>query len=221
MNARVFTIFLGVAGLLLGGCAMPARQPRNLDLVKRDVAAYVDSGEYLMQIAAVTDDARAFIEKRAARRKPGERLAVVFDIDETALSNVAHMRSLGWGYIPGDWDEWVARGEAPAIAPVLLLFRAAQHASVDTIFITGRREQRDGPGTVKNLSMAGYTGYTRLVFMPEGIHQPTGPFKAEVRRRLVEQGFTIIANIGDQQSDLSGGYAEKTFKLPGPFYITE
>ncbi|MGB6550988.1 MAG: HAD family acid phosphatase [Xanthobacteraceae bacterium] len=28
----------------------------------------------------------------------------------------------------------------------------------------------------------------------------------------------MIANVGDQESDLSGGYAEKTFKLPNPFY---
>jgi hypothetical protein len=28
----------------------------------------------------------------------------------------------------------------------------------------------------------------------------------------------IIANLGDQFSDLAGGYAERTFKLPNPFY---
>jgi len=31
----------------------------------------------------------------------------------------------------------------------------------------------------------------------------------------------IIANIGDQESDLAGGFAEKTFKLPNPFYISK
>jgi acid phosphatase len=32
-------------------------------------------------------------------------------------------------------------------------------------------------------------------------------------------GRTIIANIGDQMSDLNGGYAERTFKLADPFYL--
>ena len=32
------------------------------------------------------------------------------------------------------------------------------------------------------------------------------------------QGFTIIANVGDQPSDLAGGYAERTFLVPNPFY---
>jgi acid phosphatase len=42
--------------------------------------------------------------------------------------------------------------------------------------------------------------------------------KVEMRRALATDGFTIIANLGDQQSDLAGGFAERGFKLPGPFY---
>ena len=44
-------------------------------------------------------------------------------------------------------------------------------------------------------------------------------FKAPERRKLTEEGFTILLSIGDQQSDLSGGYAERTFKLPNPVYF--
>jgi predicted secreted acid phosphatase len=43
-------------------------------------------------------------------------------------------------------------------------------------------------------------------------------FKAPTRREIVEQGYTIVLNMGDQLSDLEGGYAERTFKLPNPFY---
>jgi hypothetical protein len=45
--------------------------------------------------------------------------------------------------------------------------------------------------------------------------------KAPARAVIERQGFTIIANIGDQQSDLEGGYAEMTFKVPNPFYFIE
>jgi hypothetical protein len=31
-------------------------------------------------------------------------------------------------------------------------------------------------------------------------------------------GYTIIANMGDQFSDLEGGFSERTYKLPNPFY---
>ena len=38
-------------------------------------------------------------------------------------------------------------------------------------------------------------------------------------KEVAEQGYTIILSMGDQNSDLLGGYAEKTFKLPNPVYF--
>jgi acid phosphatase len=55
--------------------------------------------------------------------------------------------------------------------------------------------------------------------MPEGTKFPSAvEFKAPERRRIAEQGYTILLSMGDQQSDLAGGYAERTFKLPNPVY---
>jgi hypothetical protein len=34
----------------------------------------------------------------------------------------------------------------------------------------------------------------------------------------VDEGYTILLSMGDQRSDLEGGYAERTFKLPNPYY---
>jgi HAD superfamily, subfamily IIIB (Acid phosphatase) len=44
-------------------------------------------------------------------------------------------------------------------------------------------------------------------------------FKARQRRSLARRGFTIVANVGDQRSDLDGGWAQRTFKLPNPMYV--
>ena len=38
------------------------------------------------------------------------------------------------------------------------------------------------------------------------------------KRAEISKSFTIIANIGDQRSDLDGGCAERTWKVPNPFY---
>jgi hypothetical protein len=46
-------------------------------------------------------------------------------------------------------------------------------------------------------------------------------FKIDTRRKLEQDGYVIIANIGDQNSDLVGGYAERFFKLPNPFYLMQ
>jgi acid phosphatase len=44
-------------------------------------------------------------------------------------------------------------------------------------------------------------------------------FKAAERRKLAEQGWVIAVNVGDQASDLDGGHAERTYRLPNPFYL--
>jgi acid phosphatase len=43
-------------------------------------------------------------------------------------------------------------------------------------------------------------------------------YKAPQRARIEAMGYTIVANIGDQPSDLKGGHAERAFLLPDPFY---
>jgi len=56
--------------------------------------------------------------------------------------------------------------------------------------------------------------------LPEGARFASAvEFKAPERRKLTEQGFNIVISIGDQESDLAGGYAERTFKLPNPVYF--
>jgi hypothetical protein len=32
------------------------------------------------------------------------------------------------------------------------------------------------------------------------------------------QGYDIVANFGDQYSDLNGGFADRTYKIPNPMY---
>jgi acid phosphatase len=38
------------------------------------------------------------------------------------------------------------------------------------------------------------------------------------RKAIEDKGYKIIANMGDQQSDLDGGFAAKAFRAPNPFY---
>lgn len=209
-----------LAGLLLGAGVTYAQEPLNLSTAKADVLRYVDSGEYARDLAGVAREIESWIVERAAQRKPGERLALVLDIDETTLSNLPHMRAQDFGYIPRMWDEWVAEGTADAIAPMLEVYRTARAHGVATFFLTARRD-RDRPGTVRNLARVGYTGYEALICKPDDSKAGTRAFKTAERRRLESEGWTIIANVGDQQSDLDGGAAERAFKLPGPFYLIQ
>lgn len=216
----VSSVLISIGGFLIAGCATtPPANLVNLTDAKAAVVAYVDNGEYDRDMAAVAAQARTWIEQRAARKGGGERLAVVFDIDETVLSSYPQMKGQDFGYVPEVWNAWVDRGEAPAIAPMREVYATARRLGVDVLFVTGRKDPRDRAGTEANLRRAGLGDYARLVLAPASDDfSTTAERKAAQRAALAREGWTIIASVGDQESDLAGGHAERTFKLPNPFY---
>lgn len=219
-----------IAAFALAACATttPAQQsaiPANLGLLKRELVVFYESGAYERAFAAAAEEARAWILLRAPQV---ERPAIVLDIDETALSNWPQMRANDFGYFTdGPCDAlprgpcgaiaWENSGRAEALAPTLALYQAARAAGVTVFFITGRHEaQREG--TERNLREAGYTEFGALTLRAPGPRQPTAQYKSAARAAIEAQGYTIIANLGDQPNDLEGGYAERTFLMPNPFY---
>jgi acid phosphatase len=110
--------------------------------------------------------------------------------------------------------------QAKAIAPTLALAQHAHQLGVAVFFITGRPE-RLREATERNLREQGYQ-WASVILQPEGAPFPSAAdFKAPERRRIAEQGYTILLNLGDQESDLKGRYAERTFKLPNPVYVVK
>ena len=43
-------------------------------------------------------------------------------------------------------------------------------------------------------------------------------YKSATRAHIESLGYEIVGNFGDQFSDLEGGFADRTFKLPNPNY---
>ncbi|MDB6113637.1 MAG: hypothetical protein JWQ83_727 [Lacunisphaera sp.] len=198
-----------------------ALEPANIFPHKVELRTYVDTGGYAKDVAAVALEANKWLQKRIPRGTKHGRLAVVFDIDETTLSNLSHIIAMDYGYVPKLWDEWLASGRCPAIIPVQTVYDTAVRGKIDVIFITGRRES-DRAATERNLRQVGYETWTRIYYKPQSETPVTmAGFKTDVRRKLMQEGYVIIANIGDQNSDLANGYAEKWFKLPNPFYISK
>jgi acid phosphatase len=197
----------------------------NLYEVQGQVSRYIESGRYDADIAAVVDQARQWLEQRS---RSAAKPAIVLDIDDTALSNWPAYRINGWGRVvngPCDLQQgpcgvraWQALGQSKAVQPTLALARRARELGVAVFFITGRpaylRE-----ATERNLREQGYE-WTAVILMPDNAKfASAADFKAPERQRLAEQGYTVILNLGDQESDLAGGCAERTFKLPNPVYF--
>jgi predicted secreted acid phosphatase len=212
------TALLVMFGVALTGCATRTQEPPNLQPHKQQIRAYVESGQYLREIDVVAGRAKAWLEQRAARG--GARLAVVFDLDETLLWNWPLISALDFGYVPAEWERWVGEARAPAVEPVREVYRHARRLGVEVVFITGRPENHRAQ-TEANLRAIDCADYAALICRPPDHRGTSAEFKAAARRKLIADGRTIIANIGDQLSDLAGGAAERSFKLPNAFYITE
>ncbi|MGW3290332.1 HAD family acid phosphatase [Streptomyces sp. NPDC001002] len=156
----------------------------------------VDYATWQTDCQAVMDQALPYLKQRIAAAKPGEKQAIVFDIDNTTLET-------DFGF---SWPQ-------PANKPVLDVAEYAQEHGVSLFFVTAR------PGiiylpTEYNLEHDGYevSGlYVRGLF---DLFKDVAAYKTAQRVDIETKGYTIIANVGNSATDLSGGHAEKTYKLP-------
>jgi hypothetical protein len=178
------------------------------------IVAYHDSGAWARDTAAVVGRAQRFLLRhRAGSGRP----AMVLDVDDTALSTYACLERVGFVRSAGGCAEG---GELPAVAATRGLYRRARGLGVTVFFVT-RRRARLGEVTRANLRAAGYGGGLRVRPAPEGgTPAQHRRFKARERARVVRAGYRIVVNLGDQRSDLTGGSAQRGFKLPNPMYLT-
>jgi acid phosphatase len=222
-----FVAFLVVSASLLaqapGHVVLPHDLAPNLGKLKLRMLAYHDctgdGGCYETDLKHQADLAIAFLDRRVARAKPGEKLAVVLDIDETSLSNWDVEKQDDFGYIAKDWNDWEASGKAPAIAGTLQLFNDALKHGVSVFFITGRSEDQRA-FTADNLKAVGYKDWAGLALRrPHPSTQSVTEYKSGERKKIIDAGYKIIVNMGDQISDLNGpAQGELSVKLPNPFY---
>jgi predicted secreted acid phosphatase len=194
-----------------------AAQIPNLSIVKAEIVAYYASGTYEREASGVAAAAQAYVDERV--REHARRPAIVLDIDDTALSDYPYEAAHDFGYGPASYDAAVAAESFPAIAPTLHLAQHAKAEGVAVIFVTGRRTPERAV-TLANLLNVGYPQPDGLMLRPVGDHASSViPFKSHARAQVQAAGYTVLISMGDQRSDLTGGHAERTFKLPNPMYF--
>jgi len=128
---------------------------------------------------------------------------------------------------PCGFNAWILLADAMPLDTVRL-FQVAQQKNVAVFFVTGRHEEGNEEGdhrvleaTIENLQKAGYGASRDNLFLkPVNDKRSIQEFKTATRKQITEEmQYTIIANVGDQYSDLRGGYSERVYKLPNPFYF--
>ncbi|MFI0206204.1 MULTISPECIES: HAD family acid phosphatase [Streptomyces] len=158
----------------------------------------IDYATWQRDVAAVIDAARPAIEARIAASPAGEKPALVLDIDNTSLETDFH---------------WFWTFPTPAISKVRALTQYAHARGVAVFFVTAR------PGIIQsltehNLKAVGYPVTGLYVRDLPDLFDEVSAYKTGKRAEIEARGYTIIANIGNSATDLVGGHAERTVKLP-------
>jgi predicted secreted acid phosphatase len=185
-----------VSAAALVAMAAPADAATATTTATTSAAADVDYGTWQKDCQAVMDQAMPYLKQRIAATKPGEKQAIVFDIDNTTLET-----DFGFSY------------PQPANKPVLEAARYAQERGVALFFVTARPDII-ASFTQYNLKQAGYQVSGLYVRDFIDLFKNVADYKTAQRVDIERKGYTIIANIGNSGTDLSGGHAEKTYKLP-------
>jgi len=173
--------------------------------------------------------------------------AIVLDVDDTTLATWNYEIYSNWAYNPTTNANFVNAQAFPAVPGMVDMAWKAVRAGYAIFFITGRPTTQEA-ATLGNLTHdgvgvdAGYPAPTPLSGSEDGLFtKPPSPadyppyltaacsgdpggkcttihYKSATRAHIEAEGYDIVANFGDQFSDLLGGYADKTFKLPNPNY---
>jgi HAD superfamily, subfamily IIIB (Acid phosphatase) len=207
---------------------------------------FSDDSSYAREARSVADEGEHWLAAQAHGRSR-EKKAVVFDVDDTTLATWNYEVASNWAYNPTTNAEYVTDQKFPAVPGMVDLAKQAASEGYAVFFLTGRPAAQE-QATLGNLTSdglgvdAGYPAPTTLDDGEDGLFtkpavadypsylqqacssDPNGScttihYKAATRRHIESLGYDIVANFGDQLSDLAGGSEDKTFKLPNPNYF--
>jgi hypothetical protein len=182
----------------------------------------------------------------ASHHTKGTR-AIVLDVDDTTLLTWNYEVFSNWAFNSASNATFVTQQQFPAVFGMVDLVRTAEREGYAIFYLTGRPATQEGD-TLGNLTSdhvgvdAGYPKPTALRDGEDGLFtkpavadypgyltaacagDPNGScttihYKSATRAHIESLGYDIVANFGDQYSDLDGGHADRTFKLPNPNYF--
>src|SRR6201999_220173 len=187
------------------------------------------TSNYAKQMKQIVTSAEYYLAQAARSYHGKGKPAVVFDIDDTLLNTYDYTLAEQFGFTSASNLVWVDDAAFPAVffMPQLVSFAAKHGYSV--FYITGRPQSQTA-ATIKDLTSAGYTApaaghlFLKPATPPSYLHCAAAPtcttteYKSGTRMHISSLGYTIVADFGDQYSDLLGGAAAHRVKLPNPMY---
>lgn len=186
----------------------------NLTEAKQNVISYYESGKYETELNKIVSETLESLKEVY----PNENSAIIFDVDETVLSNYKYIKELDFGYRHDLWVEYMKKSQAEAITPTKKIYKWCVENNVKVIFLTGRGHDVYQQ-TYRNLLLQGFTEIEKLICRSESeLKLSAAEYKSAQRKSLSEEGYNIIATIGDLNSDLVGENAGLKVKIPNYLY---
>jgi len=201
--------------------------------------AATDSSPYISEMATIQRQERQrLLQKCRTGVQRGTNPAIVLDADDTTLWGYSmEVGAMHFVFDPVVQDrDWVQPGNFPATPGMVDLVNDAAQAGCTLVGLTGRNNDQKA-ATLTNLAKVGYQGFTDDLYFTKWTSAQTPPayvtpsdcvaypkcstieYKSTVRKHVVNDlHYDVVANFGDQYSDLIGGYADRTVKLPNPMY---
>jgi hypothetical protein len=189
------------------------------------------TGNYANEMGAVETEAQRFLDHWTATHPNAKgKKSILLDVDDTTLNTYNYEIASNFVYNPAINAEFVNAEVFPAVFHMTDLVNYATAHGYTIFYLTGRPEAQRA-ATEGNLTNVGYPVVDSQVYLKDltkpiysSCYNPptatctTTQYKSLTRAYIESQGYNIVANFGDQYSDLNGGYADKTFKLPNPMY---
>jgi hypothetical protein len=206
--------------------------PTTIDPVTgaADLHTFSPTSAYAAEMGGIVASAEKYLKKPDRRGDyPGRgRKAVLFDVDDTTLNTYSYEIFSNFVYNPTSNAAFVNGAVFPAVPHMVDLVKYATAKGYKIFYLTGRPGTQQA-GTITNLANDGYPAvptsnlylkdYTADTWLSSCAPSCTTiQYKSLTRKHIESLGYRIVGNFGDQFSDLSGGFAAKTFKLPNPMY---
>ncbi|MBK3567635.1 MULTISPECIES: HAD family acid phosphatase [unclassified Streptomyces] len=228
--------------------ANSTHEPYNIGLLTKDIDTYYGTtldangvyqasatSPYAKDLARIDASAKKYIDQAARKHHKGAKPAVVFDIDDTLLLSLDYEKKNNYGYSSATWAAYVAQANRPEVFGTPELVKYAASKGVTVFYNSGLKESQR-TYAVDNLKKVGADVNLDAdhMFLKDADNPPsylsgcatpgtwtctTVQYKSGTRKHIEDLGYDIIANFGDQYSDLDGGYADKTYKIPNPTYF--
>lgn len=195
-----------------------------------DIVAFRQTGGYTADIRGTVALGRQYLNRWLNRRCNRNattaqvkrcRVMAVFDMDDTLESWYQYYSSPNVNWVANQTAEETVMEACgnPPIPSTIALLQYALSRGVAVSVITGRRDTQSSY-TAACLDQLGADGYRNLIVRdPNNYETTAAAFKAQARQTLESRGWRIAISVGDQVSDMSGGYVDAGFLLPNPMYF--